>query len=62
MIKKINPDFNIKLLQLIHYDHDNKMTLYECDYLERDVLRMLAYYKKQIEHEEFKRSREKIKF
>lgn len=62
MIQKLNPEFNIKLLMLIHYDHDGNVTNYECDYLKTDVERMLSFYKKQLEHEEFKRSREKITF
>ena len=62
MIEKMNPDFNIKSLVLIHYDHDGGCTTYECEYLKNDVERMLGYYKNQIEHEEFKRSREKIVF
>lgn len=62
MIQKLNPEFNIKMLMLIHYDHDGGCTTYECEYLKDDVERMLAYYKKQNEHEEFKKSREKITF
>jgi hypothetical protein len=60
MIQKIDPRFNIKLLMLIHYDHDGGCTTYECEYLKDDVERMLAYYKKQIEHEEFNANRQKI--
>lgn len=62
MIQKIDPEFNIKLLMLIHYDHDGNTTTYECEYLKSDVERMLGYYKKQIEHDEFKESRKKILF
>lgn len=62
MIQKANPEFNIKSLILIHYDHDDNCTTYECEYLKQDVERMLGYYKNQIEHEEFKKSREKINF
>lgn len=62
MIQKINPKFNIKGLILLHYDHDDNYTEYQCEYLKNDVERMLAYYKRQIEHEEFKQSREKITF
>ena len=62
MIEKANPNFKIKSLVLIHYDHDGGCTTYECEYLKKDVERMLAYYKNQIEHEEFKRNREKIVF
>lgn len=59
MIEKVNPDFNIKLLMLIHIDHDNKVTNYECQYLKKDVERMLAFYKQELAHEEFQKSLEK---
>jgi len=62
MIQKIDPRFNIKLLMLIHIDHDNNITNYECEYLKSDVERMLAFHKKQLEHDDFKREREKIIF
>jgi hypothetical protein len=62
MIQKISPEFNIKLLMLIHHDHDGNVTTYECEYRKSDVERMLAFYKKELEHEEFKKSLEKMKF
>ena len=62
MIQKIDPRFEIKALILLHYDHDGNNATYECEYLKNDVERMLAFYKKQIEHDEFKRSREKVVF
>lgn len=62
MIQKINPEFNIKLLLLIHYDHDGNMTTHECEYLKKDVEKMLVYHKKQIEHEEFNSRNKKVVF
>lgn len=62
MIEKKYPGVNIKLLMLIHYDHNGNCTTYECDYLKSDVERMLSYYKKELKHEKFKESRKKIKF
>lgn len=62
MIKKSHPEVEIKRLIIIHYDHDCNYTLYECDYLKDDVERMLMFYKKELEYEEFKKSREKIVF
>ena len=62
MIQQIFPGFDIKKLILIHYDHDDNCTTYECEYLKKDVERMLGYYKTQIEYAEFKKSREKIVF
>lgn len=60
LIQKINPLFNIKKLILLHYDHDGNNAEYECEYLKKDVEKMLVFYKKEIEYEEFKRSREKV--
>ncbi len=62
MIQKIDSRFNIKLLQLIHHDHEGNVTEYECEYRKQDVERMLTHYKKEIEYEEFKKSRRKINF
>lgn len=62
MIQKIDPRFEIKALILLHYDHDGNNATYECEYLKTDVERMLAFHKKTIEHDEFKRSREKVIF
>lgn len=62
MIQKIDPRFQIKALLLLHYDHDGGNTTYECEYLKGDVERMLAYYKKEIEYDDFKRSMEKMTF
>jgi len=62
MIQKIDPRFNIKALILLHYDHDGNNATYECEYLKTEVERMLTFHKQQIEHNEFKQSREKIIF
>ena len=45
MILKAHPELIPKSLTIIHYDHKDKMTLYDIPYLEKDVERMLAYYK-----------------
>lgn len=47
MIQKLNPDFKIKDLILIHYDHSGNVTQYHLDYLKDEVERMLAFHKKQ---------------
>lgn len=52
MVKKAHPELNVKSLTIIHYDHKDKMTLYSLDYLEKDVERMLAYYKGKMLKEE----------
>lgn len=48
MIQKINPDFIIKDLILVHFDHEGKETVYHCEYLKHEVELMLSHYKKQL--------------
>lgn len=48
LLQQINPAFNIKELKLIHIDHDNNITEYQCEYLKADVERMLKHYKKAL--------------
>lgn len=62
MLEKQYPELNVKSLTIVHHDHDGNVTDYECPYLKTDVERMLAHYKREIKHESFKKSREKIKF
>ncbi len=45
MMQKLNPEFNIKLLKLLHIDGDNKETDYELEYVKSDVTRLLKHYK-----------------
>ena len=52
MILKAHPELTPKSLTIIHYDHKDKMTLYDIPYLEKDVERMLAYYKGKMIKEE----------
>jgi len=62
MIKQAHPEVEIKKLMLIHYDHDGNCTDYECDYLEAEVIRMLSFYKKELEYDKFKNKRKKIQY
>lgn len=47
MLQKINPEFNIKLLRLIHVDREENTTQYDVDYLKDDVTRLLRHHKKR---------------
>ena len=51
MLQKINPEFNIKGLKLLHVDHDGNQTIYDVPYLKEEVVKMLSHYKKQIKIE-----------
>lgn len=62
MLQKINPNFVIKDLILNHYDHNGKNTLYHCEYLKRDVERMLYDYKKSLILEEQRSKRKSIEY
>lgn len=62
MLQKLNPNFVIKKLMLIHYDHNGNVTEHELDYLKDDVERMCKFYKKEAILEALKNSRRPIKF
>ena len=62
MLQKINPNFVIKDLILNHYDHNGNNTLYHCDYLKKDVERMLYHYKKEIILEQQRSKRKRIEY
>lgn len=50
MIEKLNPEFEIQGLIMVHYDHDNNQTIYHLEYLKEDVEKMLKHYKKSLIH------------
>ena len=58
MIQKINPDFEIEDLVLVHFDHNDNMTVYHLPYLKDEVIRMLNHFKKE---SSLKANREKRK-
>ena len=58
MIQKLNPDFEIEDLVMIHFDHSDNMTVYHLPYLKDEVIRMLNHFKKE---SSLKASREKRK-
>ena len=62
MIQKLNPNFNIKGLILVHYGHDGNVTQYKLDYLKSDVERMLAYHKKEVIKQKQREKRKRIEY
>ena len=58
MIQKLNPDFEIEDLVMIHFDHNDNMTIYHLPYLKDEVIRMLNHFKKE---SSLKANREKRK-
>lgn len=51
MLEKINPEFNIKLLKLLHVDRDGVETDYEVPYLKEEVTRVIKHKKHLIRNE-----------
>ncbi len=62
MLQKMNPKFEIEDLVLIHYDHQDNMTVYHLPYLKDDVIRMLNFYKKERELTENRNKRKRIEY
>ena len=58
MVQKLNPEFEIEDLVLVHFDHNDKMTVYHLPYLKDEVIKMLNHFKKE---SALKASREKRK-
>lgn len=48
MLKKMNPEFNIKLLRLIHIDREGNETNHDVPFLEEECTRLLKHWKKQL--------------
>lgn len=56
MMQRKNPNYVIEDLVLVHFDHNDKMTVYHIPYLKDEVERMLKFYKKvKIKEEQNKR-------
>lgn len=62
MLQQINPDFVVKRLLLIHYDHKGNVTEHEVEYLKEDVVRLCKHWKKQKKLDELKEKRKPIEF
>jgi hypothetical protein len=62
ILQQWNPDFEIEDLVMIHYDHNDNMTVYHLPYLKDEVMKMLAFYKKEMILEDNKRKRKRIEY
>lgn len=62
MLQQINPEFIIKDLILNHYDHNGNNILYHCEYLKKEVERMLYHYKKELLKNKMRSKRERIEY
>ena len=47
IIESYNSDFTIEDLVLVHFDHEDNMTVYHLPYLKKEVEKMLSFYEKE---------------
>ena len=62
MVCKQNPDLEVEDLVLVHFDHNEKMTIYHMPYLFDEVEQMLKYYKREVIRNQQKQKRQRIEF
>ena len=62
MIQQMDPMYEIEDLVLVHFDHNDNMTVYHLPYLKDEVIKMLLYYKKESVLAESRRKRQKIEY
>jgi replicative DNA helicase len=62
MLQKLNPNFVIKDLIMVHFDHNDNQTVYHLDYLKDDVEKMLRFYKKELMHKKQLAKYERIEY
>nr|DAF44274.1 MAG TPA: Exonuclease V [Podoviridae sp. ct8Lf7] len=62
MIQKLNPEFEIEDLVLVHFDHTDNMAVYHLPYLKDEVIKMLSFYKKESILAENRKRRQRIEY
>lgn len=62
MLTQKYPEFIIEDLVLVHFDHDDNMTVYHLPYLKTEVEKMLAFYEKQSVLEDRKNKNKRIEY
>ena len=62
MIQKLHPEFEIEDLVLVHFDHEDNMTVYHLPYLKDEVVKMVSFYQKEAQLEENRKKRQRIEY
>lgn len=62
MLTQKHPEFIIDDLVLVHFDHNDNMTVYHLPYLRDEVIRMLTFYEKQVVLDERKTKNKPIEY
>lgn len=62
MIQQLRPELDLQDLIMVHFDHNNKQTIYHLDYLKDEVEKMLKHYKKEIIKEKQRAKYKRIEY
>jgi len=62
MIQQIRPDLQLKELIMVHFDHNDKQTIYHLDYLKDEVEKVLKHYKKEVQKEKQRNKYKRIEY
>lgn len=62
MIQQLDPIYEIEDLVLVHFDHEDNMTVYHMPYLKDEVIKMLTFYKKESVLADSRRKRQRIEY
>lgn len=62
MLQHINPSWECKELILVHFDHQDQMTVYKMDYLKEHVERMINYWRKEAVLQSNRNKRKRIEY
>ena len=60
MLTQKHPEFIIEDLVLVHFDHNDNMTVYHLPYLRDEVIRMLSFFEKECVLEERKNKNKRV--
>ena len=61
ILQRINPEFEIKLLRLLHIDGNNKETIYDLEYKKAEVEKMLKHFKKTLKVDHYRETGELLR-
>jgi len=62
MIQQLHPNLNLQDLIMVHFDHNNKQTVYHLDYLKDEVEAMFKHYKKEVQKERQRAKHKRIEY
>ena len=62
MIQQLDSAYEIEDLVLVHFDHEDNMTVYHMPYLKDEVIKMLTFYKKESVLADSRKKRQRIEY